>query len=62
MTKLLSSPEIKRVLKAAKDAGIEFGAVDIRADGITLHPIGESGAKPDAFEIWKQNHDRAPRR
>lgn len=62
MTKLLSSPEIKRVLKAAKDAGVEFGPIDIYPDHVTIHPLGESGVKANAYDRWKQDNDRAARR
>lgn len=61
MTKLLSSPEIKRVLKAAKDAGVEIGAIDIHTDHVTIRPSVESGGKQNAFDAWKQkqSHDRS---
>jgi hypothetical protein len=62
VTKLLSSPEIKRVLKAAKDAGVEIGPIDIYPDHVTIHPLGESGGKANAYDVWKQSHDRAARR
>lgn len=60
MTKLLSSTEIKRVIAAAKKAGLEFGAVDIRADGITLHPPHQR--ETNAYDEWKQSESRSARR
>lgn len=54
--KLLSSAEIKRVIKAAKDAGVIIGSVDIRADGVAIYPPAESAGS--AFDVWKKNHDR----
>ena len=51
--KLLPSPEIKRILKAAKDAGIAIGAIDIRTDGITIHPPAK--AQGSAYDQWKAN-------
>lgn len=60
MTKLLSSAEIKRVIAAAKKAGLEFGAVDIRADGITLHP--PQTREVSAYDEWKQSESRSARR
>lgn len=64
MTKLLSSPEIKRVLKAAQDAGVEIGAIDIHTDHVTIRPPVEAGGKHNAFDAWKQkqNHDRSAHR
>ena len=44
------SPEIKRAIKAAKDAGIAIGSVDIRADGVTIHP--PSTTHRNAFDDW----------
>lgn len=58
--KLLSSAEIKRVIKAAKDAGVEIGAVDIRSDGVAIYPPAESAG--NAFDAWKKNNDRVARR
>lgn len=61
--KLLSSAEIKRVIKAAKDAGVEIGTVDIRADGIAIYPPTES-AVGNAYDAWKKrqgNDGPAPR-
>ena len=58
--KLLSSAEIKRVIKAAKDAGVQIGSVDIRADGVAIYPPAQS--TENAFDAWKQNRDRAARR
>lgn len=46
------SPEIKRVLKAAKDAGVQIGSIDIRPDGITIYPP-EKGQGQSAYDIWK---------
>ncbi len=45
------SPEIKRILKAAKDAGVTIGSVDIRPDGITIHPQAKVGSSP--YDLWK---------
>lgn len=59
--KLLSSTEIKRVIAAARKAGLEFGAVDIRADGITLHPPTEQ-RESNAYDDWKQSESRSARR
>lgn len=50
------SPEIKRVLKAAKDAGVAIGSVDIRPDGITIYPPGKDQGQ-SAYDIWKQNQN-----
>ncbi len=45
------SPEIKRVLKAIKDAGLPIGFVDIRHDGVTVYPPTKEGQS--AYDIWK---------
>lgn len=47
------SPEIKRIIKAAKDAGVEIGSIDIRADGVTISPPlnGNVGVSP--YDKWK---------
>ena len=58
--KLLSSTEIKRVIKAAKDAGVLIGSVDIRADGVAIYPPAESAGS--AFDDWVKNNERPARR
>ena len=49
------SPEIKRILKAARDAGIPIGAVDIRPDGITIHPPAKTTGG-SAYDTWKSHN------
>lgn len=46
------STEIKRLIKAAKDAGIQVGSIDIRPDGITIYPA-EKAQGQSAYDIWK---------
>lgn len=46
------SPEIKRLIKAAKDAGIQVGSIDIRPDGVTIYPA-EKAQGQSAYDIWK---------
>lgn len=45
------SPEIKRLIKAARDAGIQIGSIDIRPDGVTIYPPAKEGQS--AYDIWK---------
>ena len=49
------SPEIKRILKATRDSGIPIGAVDIRPDGITIHPPIVTGGG-SAYDAWKSKN------
>lgn len=60
--KLIPSPEIKRVLKAVKDAGLPFGPVDIYPDRVTIHPPKSNGEPASAFDQWKQDNDRSAHR
>lgn len=46
------SPEIKRLIKAAKDAGIQVGSIDIRVDGITIYPAAKDQGQ-SAYDLWK---------
>lgn len=59
--KLISTPEIKRVINAARSAGVEVGPVDIYSDRVTIHPLGGEGVPRNAFDAWKKNHDRPTR-
>jgi hypothetical protein len=45
------SPEIKRIIKAANDAGVQIGSVDIRPDGITINQPTEAASASD-YDIW----------
>lgn len=46
------SPEIKRLIKAAKDAGLQIGSIDIRPDGITIHPPAKAQGN-SAYDTWE---------
>lgn len=49
--KLVGNREIKRVIAAVRDAGLPIGAIDIRTDGVTIHPPAES-ATGNALDDW----------
>lgn len=62
--RLIPSSEIDRVLKTLRNLGVPIGAVDIRPDGVTVHPPAESRAESE-YDRWKakdQNRDRPPHR
>lgn len=50
------SPEIKRLIKAARDAGIQVGSIDIRPDGVTIYPA-EKAQGQSAYDIWKAQNE-----
>ena len=61
--RLPSSSEIEdagrlaiQIMKDAAAQGLSIGGVDIRADGVTLLPKGES-PKGSAFDGWKAQQD-----
>lgn len=61
--RLLPESEIRSAIELLRELGIEPGAVDIRTDGITVHPKG--GTQGSAFDAWKaskSNPDGAARR
>ena len=61
-SRLIPSREIDRVITTLKALGVPIGPVDIRADGITVHPPAESPAGVSAYDRWKakdQNRDPA---
>lgn len=47
------SPEIKRLIKAAKDAGVQIGSIDIRPDGITIYPPVKGKGEMSPYDVWK---------
>jgi len=57
--RLLPECEIRSAIELLRELGIEPGAVDIRTDGITVHPKGST--QGSAFDAWKanKNPDRA---
>jgi hypothetical protein len=54
--KLPTAEQIKRVLKVFQDQGIAIGRVDILADGVSVHPPGETEGK-SAYDLWKEQDD-----
>jgi len=55
------SPEIKRILAAVEKAGVEIGTIDIRADGVTIHPPAKSQSGMSAYEKWASREPRSAR-
>ena len=49
------SVEIKRVLAAARRAGIEIGSIEVYADKIIIHPTGPSEPELGAYDLWKMS-------
>lgn len=56
--KLPSSAAIQRAIKAAKDAGIPIGAVDITTNGVTIYAPSKE-ATGTAFDRWKNKQGEA---
>ena len=51
--RLLPESEIRSTIELMRELGIEPGAVDVRADGITVYP--KSQTQRDDFDAWKAN-------
>ncbi|KPP87581.1 MAG: hypothetical protein HLUCCO15_12300 [Erythrobacteraceae bacterium HL-111] len=60
--RLLPESEIRSAIELLRELGIEPGAVDVRADGITVYPKNEG--QGSAFDAWKakQSHSVRPSR
>jgi hypothetical protein len=56
---LVRNDEIKRVVELARELGIPIGSIDVRIDGVTIHPAADQ--KPESsYAQWKaQNKDKA---
>lgn len=49
---LVRSEEIQRVITLHQQLGLPIGAVDIRRDGITIHPP-QASEGASAYDQWK---------
>lgn len=58
--KLLQSPEIKRVLKAIVDSGVDFDEVDVRVDSVRVRRVKDV-AREDPYDRWKEQDSRCDR-
>ncbi|SFG09343.1 hypothetical protein SAMN05518801_10786 [Novosphingobium sp. CF614] len=61
--RLVPDSEVRRVIELFRSHGLPIGAVDIRADGVTIHPPAQSPG--NAYDAWKaqdQNRERPARR
>jgi hypothetical protein len=47
---------IERAIKAAKDAGLEVGGVDVKPDG-TVTVLTKDSTKVDPFADWKKQRE-----
>lgn len=63
--RLVSTAEVEQHIELLKRHGIQIGAVDIRADGVTVYPANTNHTPGNDFDRWKAqdtNRDKAPRR
>lgn len=51
--------EISKMLDLWRDRGLPIGAVDIRKDGITIHPPASKNAT--AYDTWKAQDTNSER-
>lgn len=62
--RLVPDAEVRRVLDTLREYGVQIGAVDIRADGVTVYPPANTPGT--AYDRWKAqkdtNGDRAAHR
>jgi hypothetical protein len=56
---LVRNDEIKRVVALAQELGLTIGALEVRTDGVTIHPA--TNPKPEsAYDQWKaKSKDKA---
>lgn len=45
--RLVPDAEVRRVLDTLREYGVQIGAVDIRADGVTVYPAANSNPGGD---------------
>lgn len=61
--RLVPESEVRRVLELFREHGLPIGAVDIRSDGVTIHPPADRAG--NTYDQWKakdQNRERPARR
>jgi hypothetical protein len=57
--RLVPDAEVRKVLETLRDYGIEPGAVDVRADGVTVWPKGQQRIPGNDFDRWQaEDEDR----
>ncbi len=63
--RLVGNREIERVINTLRKLGVQIGTVDIRTDGVTVHPPVESLQTGNAYDRWKaqdKNRDETAHR
>jgi len=61
--RLVPDAELRRALDTLREYGVQIGAVDIRADGVTVYPANQNAGT--AYDRWKakdQSSDRPAHR
>lgn len=61
--RLVPLAEVEQHIELLKRLGVQIGAVDIRADGVTVYPPANEGVS--AYDLWKaqdKKHERPARR
>lgn len=54
--RLVPDSEVKRVLDTLRQCGVQIGAVDIRADGVTVYPPANSNPTGDTLGDYINRH------
>lgn len=48
--RLVPESEVRRALDIAREYGIQIGSIDIRSDGVTIHPANRT--PENDFDRW----------
>lgn len=55
--RLVPDAEVRRVLDTLREYGVQIGAVDIRADGVTVYP--PTATLGNDYDRWKAKDARS---
>lgn len=50
--RLVPNNEVRSMVELMRELGVEFGAVEVRSDGVVFHPANREGV--DEYEKWSR--------
>jgi hypothetical protein len=56
--RLVPTAEVEQHIELLRRLNVPIGAIDIRGDGVTIHPPAESQGGGSAYDRWKAKDAR----
>lgn len=56
--RLVPEREVRSMVEMFRGMGVQFGAIEVRSDGVVFHPANQARAEDDYDRWTRENPDR----